>query len=321
MDTAGDTSRTTFVGIDVAKARLDVAVRPGGEAWSVDHTEAGIAAVVERVRAVQPALVVLEASGGFEVAVTAALAHAGLPVAVVNPRQVRDFAKATGRLAKTDRLDAQVLAHFAEAIRPVPRPLPHEQAQLLDALLTRRHQLVTMLTAETNRLGTALPAVRPRITTHVRWLEEELAKLEREVADLVRKSPLWREQEQLLRKTKGVGPVLARTLLVEVPELGRATRKQIAALVGTAPLNWDSGGFRGKRRIWGGRARVRAVLYMATLAAIRSNAVIQPFYQRLVAAGKPEKVAVVACMRKLLVHLNAVMHRYLISHSPQPQAA
>lgn len=284
--------------------------RPG--AWTTPRPTSP--AVVERVRALQPALVVLEASGGLEVAVTAALGHAGLPVAVVNPRQVRDFAKATGRLAKTDRLDAQVLAHFAEAIRPTPRPLPDEQARLLDGLLTRRHQLVAMRTAETNRLGTALPAVRPRITAHIRWLEEELAKLERELTDLLRKSPLWREKERLLRKEKGVGPVLARTLLADLPELGHATRKQIAALVGTAPLNWDSGGYHGKRRIWGGRAGVRAVLYMATLAAIRSNVVIQRFYERLVAAGKLHKVAMVACMRKLLIHLNSVMRRYLASN-------
>jgi transposase len=307
-----------FVGIDVAKAQLDIAVRPTGERWAVPQTEAGAAELVTQLQALIPAptLIVLEATGGLERLASAALAAAGLPVAVVNPRQVRDFAKATGRLAKTDRLDAQVLAHFAEAVRPEPRPVPAEQAQLLSAQLARRRQLVEMLTAERNRLGTAPRPVRQRIQTHIAWLEQELRDIEDDLGTTLRASPIWREKEDLLRSVPGVGPVLSTTLLAELPELGTLNRKQIAALVGVAPLNRDSGTLRGRRTVWGGRARVRAALYMAALVATRHNPVLRAFYDRLCAAGKPPKVALTACMHKLLTILNALLkHRTPWSHS------
>jgi transposase len=297
------------VGIDVAKAHLDIATRPAGEHWQVANDEAGIAALVARLRPLAPALVVLEASGGWERPAAAALAAAGLPVAVVNPRQVRDFAKAVGQLAKTDALDAHLLARFAEAVRPAPRPLPDAQAQALTALVARRRQVLAMLTAERQRLGTARPPVRARVQAHIAFLEAELADLDDELGRTLRASPIWRETEELLRSVPGVGPVVALTLVAEVPELGTLGRKQIGALVGLAPLACDSGALRGKRVVWGGRARVRAVLYMAALVAIRHNPVIKAFYDRLVAAGKPKMVALTAAMHKLLTILNAIVRQ------------
>jgi len=300
----------TFVGIDVSKAQLDVAARPEGQAWAASNDEPGIKDLVRRLQDLQPALVVLEATGGWELAVTGALAAAGLPVVVVNPRQVRDLAKAMGKLAKTDRIDAQILALFAERVRPAPRPLPDAQARELEGLLTRRRQVVEMLTAEKNRLGRSLPRVRVGVEAHITWLERELKELDEELGQTLRESPLWREQENLLRSVPGVGPVLTLTLLADLPELGRLNRKQIAALVGVAPFNRDSGILRGKRTVWGGRAGVRTALYMATLVATRFNPVIRIFYQRLCAAGKAKKVALTACMRKLLTILNAMLkHR------------
>jgi transposase len=258
----------------------------------------------------QPTLVVLEATGGLELPLVAALGVAGLPVAVVNPRQVWDFAKATGRLAKTDRLDAQVLAHFAQAVRPQPRPLPDTQGQELAALLTRRQQLVQMLTAEKNRLGSALPPVRPSLQAHIRWLEHQLSELDRGLRDTIKESPLWRAKDNLIQGVPSIGPVASLTLLADLPQLGTLSRQQISALVGVAPLNRDSGSLRGKRGIWGGRARVRAALYMAALVATRCNPPIQNFYQRLLAAGKAKKVALVACMRKLLTILNSMLKHH-----------
>lgn len=296
-----------YVGVDVAKTRLDVALLPAAQQWSVANDEAGIASLVSRLQAISPSLIVLEATGGLESPLVAALATAELPVVVVNPRQVRDFARATGRLAKTDRLDALVLAQFGEAVKPTPRPLPDAQAQALAALLSRRRQVVGMLTAEKNRLHTARPPVREDILRHIAWLEESLAKLDDDLSHTIHHSPLWREKDNLLRSVPGVGPVLSTTLLAELPELGQLNRRQIAALVGVAPLNRDSGAFRGKRTIWGGRARLRAALYMGTLAATRHNPAIALFYQRLCAAGKARKVALTACMHKLLTILNAVM--------------
>jgi transposase len=296
-----------FVGIDVAKQRLDVALRPGSERFGVPHDEDGLAELVRRLRACQPALIVLEATGGVEVDVAGALAAAGLPTAVVNPRQVRDFARATGRLAKTDQLDAQALAHFAEAVRPAPRALPDTQAQELSALLGRRRQLVEMLSAETNRLPLAAPRIRPQIQTHIAWLRTQLADLDRDLGQLIRSSPVWRAKDDLLRSVPGVGPVLATTLLASLPELGTLTRQQIAALVGVAPLNRDSGTLRGRRTVWGGRAHVRAVLYMGALVAVRHNPALRAFYTRLRQAGKVPKVALTACMRKLLTILNAML--------------
>jgi transposase len=253
------TPSTIFVGIDVAKDRLDLAWRPTGERWAAPNTERGIRSICRRLRTPAPALIVLEATGGLELPLTGALAAAGLPV-VVNPRQVRDFAKATGQLAKTDALDAAVLAQFAEAVRPPVRPLPDAATQALSALLLRRRQLIGMLTAEKNRLGSAPAPVRKAIVAHIRWLESRLAELDADLARAIRESPLWREKDDLLQSTPGVGPVLARTLLASLPELGTLTRQQIAALVGVAPLNRDSGRFRGSRRVWGGRAHVRAAL-------------------------------------------------------------
>jgi transposase len=296
-----------FVGIDVAKAQLDVALRPSAEGWVVTNDEPGIASLVSRLQALQPTLIVLEATGGLEVPVTAAVAAAGLPVVVVNPRQARDFAKATGRLAKTDVLDAHGLAHFAQAVRPPLRPLPDAQTQALSALLARRRQLLDMLTAEHNRLSSASQPIQADIQAHITWLERRLRDLNHDLDTAIRSSPVWREKNNLLQSTPGVGPVLSSTLLADLPELGTLTRQQIAALVGVAPLNRDSGTLRGKRTVWGGRAQVRAVLYMSTLVAVRWNPGLNTFYTRLCAAGKAPKVALTACMRKLLTILNAML--------------
>ncbi len=299
-----------FAGIDVGKAYLDLAMRPSGQQVRLANDEAGIAQLVERLLATHPVLVVLEATGGLEVPLTAALAAAGLAVAVVNPRQVRDFAKAVGQLAKTDTLDAHLLARFAEVVRPTPRPLPDAAAQMLSALLTRRRQVIAMLVAEQQRLPTTSPALRPRIEAHIAWLRIERDGLDRELHRQVRQSPAWREDDDLLQSVPGVGPVLATTLIAELPELGSLNRKQIAALVGVAPLNCESGILRGRRIVWGGRAQVRAALWMGTLVAIRYNPVIRAFYDRLLVAGKPKKVALTACMHKLLTILNAILqHR------------
>jgi transposase len=295
-----------FIGIDVAKAQLEFACRPSGETGTVRNTEEGIRELVARCQVLTPTLLVLEATGGYEAAVVAALATAGFPVVVANPRQVRDFAKATGQLAKTDALDAQVLALFAERVRPAPRPLPDDAVQALDALLTRRRQLVEMLTAERNRLLVARPAVRPDLQQHIRYLERRLRAADDDLHTAVKASPLWRVKDDLLQSVPGVGRVVSLTLLAELPELGRLSHKEIAALVGVAPLNRDSGILRGKRLIYGGRAPVRAALYMAALVASKCNPVIHGFYQRLRAAGKPAKVALTACMRKLLTILNAI---------------
>lgn len=304
------TTPPVFVGIDVSKDRLDVVWRPTAERWAVANEEAGIATVVSRLRAAPPVLVVLEATGGIEIPLTGALAAAGLPVVVVNPRQVRDFAKATGQLAKTDALDAAVLAQFAEAVRPPRRPLPDAATQALQALLTRRRQLLAMRTAEQNRLGSAPSPVRTRIRAHLTWLSRELAHVDADLTRAIRESPVWRERDDLLQSAPGVGPGLARTLLAGLPELGTLTRKQLAALVGVAPLNRDSGTLRGRRTVWGGRAHVRAALYMSALVATRRNPVIKAFYQRLCGAGKAKKVALTACMHKRLTILNSmVKHR------------
>ena len=298
---------TTYVGIDVAKDRVDIAVRPTGEYWDVTYDEAKVAALVAQLQTLQPAAVILESTGGLELPLVAALAAAALPVAVVNPRQVRDFAKSTGRLAKTDRLDAQVLAHFAEAVGPPMRPLRDAETQALSAVLGRRRQVMAMLVAEKNRLSRAVVEVRPRIQSHITWLEQELNDVDAELRQMIRRSPVWREQDDLLRSVPGVGEQVSLTLLADLPELGKLDRKQIAALVGVAPYNRDSGPHRGKRTVWGGRSRVRAALYMGALVASRWNPVIRDFYQRLLATGKPKKVALTACMRKLLTILNSMM--------------
>jgi len=263
--------------------------------------------LVGRLQALAPHVIVLEATGGLERLVVAALALAGLPVAVVHPRQVRDFAKATGHLAKTDALDAAVLAHFAEAIRPDPRPLPDAASQALAALVERRRQVVGMLSAEKNRVQQALPAVRPKVAAHITWLEQALQELDRDLDQMLQASPLWREREQLLRSVPGVGPVVSLTLLAHLPELGQGSAKHVATLVGLAPLNRDSGAWRGTRAIWGGRAHVRAALYLAAVVGVRHNPVLRAFYEQLLARGKPKKVALTACMHKLLTILHAVL--------------
>lgn len=296
-----------FVGIDVAKAELVVAMRPMGESWAVANDDRGIEQLVRRVRGNAPALVVLEATGGYERAVVAALAAAIVPLVVANPRQIRDFARATGQLAKTDRIDADTLALFADRVRPEPRPLPDEAARALEALLTRRRQVLDMLTAERHRLEHALPAIRRDLNQHIRWLERRLRDVDHDLDQKIQSSPVWRAKENLLRSAPGVGPVVSRTLIGDLPELGALNRKQIAALVGVAPMARDSGTLKGKRLVYGGRAPVRAALYMAALVASRRNPVIRPFYQRLIAAGKPPKVALTACMRKLLTMLNAMV--------------
>ena len=296
-----------FVGIDVSKAMLEVAVRPSGEHWSVANEETGVRELVKALEKTAPTLIVVEATGGMQALVVAELAAAGLPVAVVNPRQARDFAKATGRLAKTDSIDAEVLAAFGQAIRPEVRELKDEQTQLLTALMGRRRQIVDMLTAEKNRLASAPKAVRKEIRKHIEWLEARLKAMDAQISDTIKENPAWHEKDLILRSTPGVGPVLSVSLLAGVPELGQLNRQKLAALIRVAPLNRDSGAYRGTRKVWGGRAQVRAVLYMAAVSASRANPVIREFYQRLVAAGKKPKVALTACMRRLLCILNTMI--------------
>jgi len=297
-----------YVGIDVAKATLDVAFGSDGELMQVENSESGTAQLLERLGQVAPTLVVLEATGGYESLVAGAIAGRGIDVAIVNPRQVRDFAKATGVLAKTDRIDARVLARFAEAVRPEPRPLPTAEAKELDELLRRRRQIVDMLTMEKNRLSiAATQRMKKGLAKHIAWLEEALRRANGDIDTAVKNSPVWRDQEDLLRSVPGIGPISARTMLVDLPELGALTRRKIAALVGVAPLNRDSGTMKGTRTCWGGRAPVRQVLYMAAVSAIRCNPVIRSTYLALLARGKKRKVAIVACMRKLLTILTAMV--------------
>lgn len=298
-------ARSEFVGIDVSKDVLDVAVFHG-PVWQFKNDEGGVVALAARLQALPVRLAVLEATGGIEIPIAAALATARVPVAVVNPRQVRDFARSTGQLAKTDRLDAQAIARFAEAVKPDPRPLPDAQTRELDALVTRRRQVLEMLVMESNRLRQALPSLRPVIQAHIDWLRGQRDQLDAQLDHLVQQSPLWLAQEQLYRSMTGVGPVVARTLIAELPELGTAGHKRISTLVGVAPLNRDSGTLRGKRMIWGGRASVRKALYMAAISASRTNPVIKAFYLHLLAQGKEKKVALVACMHKMLIVLNAM---------------
>ena len=296
-----------YVGIDISKVQLDVSVGAEGDRFQVTNDESGITELVDRFSRHMPTLVVLEATGGYEMPVAGAMAASGIPVAVVNPRQVRDYAKATGRLAKTDTLDAGVLAEFGEKLQPEPRPLPDEQAQELRAIVTRRRQIVQMLTMERNRRHTVSMRMRKRIDAHIGWLKAELKKIDQDLDQHIKGSPVWRAKEALLRSVPGVGPVMARTLIAELPELGKLNRKRIAALVGVAPFNRDSGHHRGRRCIWGGRASLRTVLYMAALSASRHNPVIRAFYLRLREAGKLPKVALTACMRKLITILNAMV--------------
>jgi transposase len=298
-----------FVGIDVSKAVLDIAVSPTGEAWSVPNSTEGVQQLVGKLGELSPRLILLEATGGLERRAIAALAGAALPVVAVNPRQVRDFAKATGQLAKTDAIDAAVLALFADRIRPEVRALRDEETQELGALVVRRRQVVDMITAEKNRLSAEPPSkrVRTAIGKTIKWLQKQLEEIDSDLDSAVKGSSVWREKDDLLQSVPGVGKVLSRTLLSLVPELGTLGSKQLAALVGVAPLNRDSGQQRGRRTVWGGRAQVRAVLYMGALVAARCNPIIRAFHARLIASGKLPKVALVACMRKLLTILNAIV--------------
>jgi transposase len=295
------------VGIDVSKAHLDIAVYPTGECWRTANEPEELPALLARLQPLEPVAVVLEATGGLEAPVAGFLWEGGLSVQVVNPRQVRDFARSLGRLAKTDRLDAQVLAQFAAVIPQTPRRLPDALAQELRSVVTRRSQVVAMLTAERNRLLRAHPGIHPQVEEVIALFRRQIRELDQRIRTLIAQSPLWRAQERLLRSVPGVGPVLSATVLAHLPELGVLCRRTIAALVGVAPLNWDSGQLHGKRFVWGGRTRVRQALYMSTLVATRSNPVIRAYYQRLCRAGKAKQLALIASMRKLLTILTAML--------------
>lgn len=314
-------SHQQFVGIDVSKAHLDVAVLPQKRRCRVPNDDAGFDALATWLGEPAGTLIVMEATGGYQISATAALATAGFDVVVANPRQVRDHARSRGRLAKTDKLDAEAIADFAERNRPAVRALPDEQTRLLQALMARRRQLLEMLTMEKNRLQQAPKALAKQIAKHVQWLKSELKQLDDDLDDQIRHSDLWREKDQLLRSVPGVGDVTSRTLLAELPELGQVNNKQIAALAGLAPLNRDSGKFQGQRIIWGGRASVRTALYMAIVSAIRHNPIIRAYYQRLKKLGKEPKVAMVACMRKLLVILNTMIKERQTWQPRLPQTA
>ncbi len=299
--------KETFIGIDVSKARLDVAVYEPAADWQFENSELGIARLIERLQSLQPTVIVLEATGGYELRLVTELAAAHLPVVVTNPRRVRNFARSTGKLAKTDKLDARMLAHYAAAIRPEPRPLPTEQEDQLTALLTRRRQIVDMLTVEKNRRHTVRVSMRADLDEHIAWLMDKLAKLDAEIDQFIQSSGLWSEKAAVLNSVPGVGRVTTSTLLAMLPELGTLNRQEIAALVGVAPLNRDSGKKTGRRHVYGGRAPVRSVLYMAALSARKHNPAICKFYEHLIQQGKEKKVALTACMRKLLVILNAML--------------
>ena len=301
-----------FVGIDISKAWLDVAMHEAEEVFRARNNDEGIASLVKRLKKLKVTLIVLEPTGGFEKLVMAELRHASLPAVVVNAKRVRDFARAIGRLAKTDELDAKVLAHFAAAVRPPVRDLRSEEEEQLTALLTRRKQVLDMLTMEKNRLVTVRTKMRSGIEAHIQWLSNSLKDLDKEITDFVESTSIWKEKDALLQSVPGVGPVTSATMLGMLPELGQLNRQEIAALVGVAPVTKDSGKKQGRRRVYGGRAEVRSVLYMAALAAKKFNPVIRIFYDRLIQHGKEKKVALTACMRKLLVILNAMMH----SHQP-----
>ncbi len=296
-----------YVGIDVSKDHLDVRVSSEARAWRKANNPEGIASLLESLGATRPRLVVMESSGGYEYDVAAELAAAAHAVAVVNARQVRDFGRSIGRNAKTDTLDAEVLARFAEAVKPQVRPLLDEEERELRALIRRRRQVVEMITSERNRLRHATAVLRPRIEQHIAWLIKDRGEIDRQIKEFIQSSPVWRAKDELLTSVPGVGEVVSSVIMAELPELGRLNRREIAALVGVAPFNRDSGQFRGRRTTWGGRKSVRSALYMATLVAIRRNPVIKEFYDRLCAAGKAKKVALTAAMRKLLTLINVMM--------------
>lgn len=296
-----------FVGIDVSKDTLDGCLDPTQDTFRVPNSPGGLGELMERLKPIAPQLIVFEATGGYETLAVSTLAAAGFPVVVVNARQVRDFAKSIGRLAKTDRIDAGVIARFASAVRPELRPVKDSPSQELTGLVTRRRQIVDMIVAETNRLKAATRRNRRDIQAHIHWLQKRLKQVDDEIKHDIQNGPLWRTRDHILQSAPGIGPTTSAMLISCLPELGQLSNKKISCLIGVAPLNRDSGRYRGRRRIWGGRAQVRAVLYMSALSAIRSNPIIRQFYQRLREAGKCFKVAIVACMRKLLVILNAMI--------------
>lgn len=305
-----------FAGIDISKARLEIATCGGvQEEWSVRYDSEGLAGLAQRLVLLQPARVVMEATGGLEAGVSVALACHGLPVVILNPRHAKDFARATGKLAKTDRIDARMLAEFGQKMRPEIRALPEEEQRELDALMMRRRQLGEMIAAEKNRRQQAKPRIAQEISDHIRYLKERLEKLDEELRERIQKNEAWRAKDSLLQSVPGVGDVLSHTLLASLPELGTLERRKISALAGLAPFNRDSGTLRGRRVTWGGRSSVRQVLYMATLSATRYNPVIRAFFTQLVSRGKPKKVALVACMRKLLTILNSIL-KYQTPWSP-----
>jgi transposase len=308
-------SSENFIGIDVSQSHLDVHVLPAQQSKQFANDESGVADLLKFVKTATPALIVLEDTGGLEMLTVSQLSIKQYPLVVVNPRQVRDFAKATGKLAKTDKIDAAMIAEFAHRLRPEVRPLKDEQTQMLSALNARRKQIVDMLVAEKNRLHRAPMPNRKNISAHIRWLEKHLEDINKDIRKTIRKTALWRHKDDLLQSFKGIGPASSATLLADLPELGCLESKKIAALVGVAPFNCDSGRYRGKRRVWGGRSQVRRILYMATLSATRSNPTIKLFYQRLRDAGKTHKVAMTACMRKILVILNAMIKNNTYWHS------
>jgi transposase len=300
----------TYIGIDVSKNTLDVALHGEQKTWTFTNDQHGIEKAVKLLKSLSPELTVLEATGSYEFPVAAELGISGVPTVVVNPRQIRDFARSAGVLAKTDTLDARIIARFAATVQPIPRPMPDVEAQELGAIIARRRQIVGMLTAEKNRLGNAIKTIQPCIRSHIVWLDKELDDINGRLIQKVKDSPIWQEKDKILQSVPGVGPTISATLLAELPELGNLNRKQVAALVGVAPLNRDSGMMRGKRTSWGGRKTVRKALYMATLTATRFNPLIKHFYERLCTAGKVKKVALTACMRKLLTVLNAMIKNH-----------
>ncbi len=295
-----------FVGIDISKEYLDIGIRPTGQKWRMDNNDTDIPVLAEKLKNLAPKLIILEATGGLEIPLANTLSAEALPVVVVNPRQVRDFAKATGRLAKTDSIDADVLAHFGEAVKPTPKQLPDEESQKLKAQIKRRKQIVDMITEETNRLKSAPSYMHKDIKKHIDWLKKERKHIDNLLSKNIKLNHLWKKRDELFQSVPGIGSVVSTTLIACLPELGTLTNKQISALVGVVPFNCDSGKMKGKRRIWGGRADVRSVLYMAVISAIRWNPIIKAFYNRLIKAGKPVKVALTACMHKLIIILNAM---------------
>jgi transposase len=306
----GDTDMKTsevFVGIDISSLELEIGLLPQSQTWKSPNDETGMSELIERLAELGPTLVVMEATGGLERPVHTILEEAGLAVRVVNPRQVRDFAKALGILAKTDAIDALVLAKYAQSLKPEPRPAKDKQTRELEALLKRHCQLVDMLTQERNRLRTTPKSVRGNLEAHIAVLKKYLNDVDKETRSFIKRMPIWKEKDEIIRSVPGAGPVLSVTVLSSVPEMGALNRRKIGALIGVVPFNCDSGKFKGRRRCWGGRADVRSILYMATLAAIRCNVIIRPFYQRLIAAGKDKKVAITACMRKFLTILNTML--------------